>query len=97
MCSRFISGTRVGSIPTTTTKLLIMMISEEEAKSQKERSRLVYLLDAIKQCPKKYKQFVSVVRRDDSSDWYNAKLDRLESATLENILELQVIIRNELR
>ena len=64
---------------------------------QKERSRLVFLLDAIRTCPAKYKRLISVVRRDDSSEWYTSMLDRLEAATPENILELHTIIRNEMR
>lgn len=72
-----------------------MIVIDE--KRQIECSTLVYLLDAIRVCPKQYKKLVSLARHKDYSEWYNSMLDRLDTASPNTILKVHEVLRNELR
>lgn len=63
--------------------------------TQPERSRLVFLLDALRCAPKKSKKLIGVVRRDDCTESYARVLDWLRDA--DDIMAAHDALRSRLR
>ncbi len=86
-----------GKDPETNAPLTIAQLCESNLDdlTESERSRLVYLLDALRTSPHQYQKLIAIVKQENTSVSYQSILISLESS--KDIVEDQKILRERLR
>lgn len=66
------------------------------AMSPEERSRLMYLVDALEAAPEKYAPLLKLAASSDATEAYKSAIERLEDAGPDHVREVSSNLRLEL-